>query len=130
MVKQNSEEESVRPLTLVVCIKQVPLVSAMRFDQKTRRLIREGVPLEINELDVYALIEAIRLRDMYGGEVIAITMGSPQAHEALSASLAIGVNPAIHINGLAFARADTPPTPRTQALTIQPIFTTPYESFD
>src|SRR5258708_33554193 len=130
MVKQNSEEESVRPLTLVVCIKQVPLVSAMRFDQKTRRVIREGLPLEINEVDVYALSEAIRLRDMYVCEVTAITMGPPQAREALAAALAMGANRAIHLNDRAFAGADTAATARTLALAIQQIFTTPYKSFD
>jgi electron transfer flavoprotein alpha/beta subunit len=76
----DTEQQTVGPLTIVVCIKQVPLASAMRFDTQTRRLVREGVPLEMNELDVYALTEAIRLRDTYGGEVVAITMGPPQTH--------------------------------------------------
>src|SRR5579885_718388 len=64
-------QNEIGPLKMVVCIKQVPLLSALRFDQETRRLVREGVPLELNELDVYALTEAIRLRERHGGEVIA-----------------------------------------------------------
>ena len=62
------EAGNIGPLTIVVCIKQVPLLSALRFDTETRRLVREGVPLEVNELDVYALTEAVRLRTLYGGE--------------------------------------------------------------
>src|SRR5579859_5868028 len=110
MSKAFVEPSGIGPLTIVVCIKQVPLLSALRFDQETRRLIREGVPLEINELDVYALSEAIRLRDLHGGEVIAITMGPPQAREALATALAMGVDNALHLNDRAFAGADTAAT--------------------
>ena len=53
-------QEDFGPLKIIVCIKQVPLLSALRFDPETRRLVREGVSLEVNELDVYALSEAIR----------------------------------------------------------------------
>lgn len=109
------------PLTIVVCIKQVPLLSALRFDPATRRLVREGVPLEVNSLDVCALSEAIRLRDLYGGEVIALTMGPPQAHEALATALAMGSDRAIHLSDRAFGGADTAATARTLALAIQQV---------
>ncbi len=123
MVEQSLEQQTVGPLTIVVCIKQVPLVAAMRFDTTTRRLVREGVPLEINELDVYALSEAIRLRDIHGGEVIAVTMGPPQAREALATALAMGVDKAIHLCDRAFGGADTAATARTLAFTIERLFT-------
>ena len=70
--------------------------------------MRAGVPLDINELDVYALTEAVRLREVYGGEVIAITMGPPPAHEALAIALAIGVNRAIHLSDRAFGGRTQP----------------------
>ena len=111
-------QEEVGPLKIIVCIKQVPLLSALRFDPETRRLVREGVPVELNELDVYALTEAIRLRTQYGGEVIAITMGPPQAHEALATAIAMGADRAIHLNDRAFGGADTAATARALALTI------------
>lgn len=106
-------------LTIIVCIKQVPMLSALRFDPETRRLVREGVPLELNELDVYALTEAIRLRDLHGGEVIALTMGPPQAHAALANAVAIGADRAIHLNDRAFAGADTLATARALAAVIR-----------
>jgi len=112
-------EDQVGPIKIMVCIKQVPLLSAMRFDPQTRRLVREGVPLEINELDVYALTEAVRLRELHGGEVIAITMGPPQAREALAAAIATGADRAIHLNDRAFGGADTAATARALALAIQ-----------
>lgn len=106
-------------LKIIVCLKQVPLLSALRFDPETRRLVREGVPLEINELDVYALTEAIRLRTQHGGEVIALTMGPPQAHSALATALAMGADRAIHLNDRVFGGADTLATARTLAATLR-----------
>ncbi len=116
---EDALDESIGSLKIVVCIKQVPLLSALRFDPQTRRLVREGVPLELNELDVYALAEAVRLRDLHGGEVLAITMGPPQAHEALANALAIGADRAIHLNDRAFGGADTAATARALALAIE-----------
>jgi electron transfer flavoprotein alpha subunit len=115
-----SEGQSQRdPLKIIVCIKQVPLLSAMRFDPETHRLVREGVPLEVNELDMYALAEAVRLRDLYGGEVVAMTMGPPQAHMALATAIACGADRAIHLNDRAFGGADTFATARALAMAIK-----------
>ena len=114
----DTEQEGISPLKIIVCIKQVPLLSALRFDPETRRLVREGVPLDINELDVYALTEAVRLREVHGGEVIAITMGPPQAHEALAIALAIGADRAIHLSDRIFGGADTAATALTLSVAI------------
>src|SRR5260370_1588364 len=116
----DTEQEDIGQLKIIVCIKQVPLLSALRFDPETRRLVREGVPLDVNELDVYALTEAVRLRTLHGGEVIAITMGPPQAHEALATALAIGVDRAIHLNDRAFGGADTAATALALSFAIEP----------
>ncbi len=130
MEVETSGTENVGPLTILVCIKQVPLLSALRFDPETRRIVREGVPLEINELDIYALTEAIRLRDLHGGEVIAITMGPPQAREALATALAMGVDRAIHLNDRAFAGADTAATARALALAMRQFSSQNQAGFD
>jgi electron transfer flavoprotein alpha subunit len=112
-------QDGAHPLKMIVCLKQVPLLSALRFDPETHRLVREGVPLEMNELDVYALTAAIHLRTQHGGEVIALTMGPPQAHSALAAALAMGADRAIHLNDRAFGGADTLATARALAATIR-----------
>ena len=67
---------------IVVLVKQVPSPQHVRLDPETKRLVREGVPLELNEFDVYAVTEAIRLRDAHGGEVVTMTMGPrrPRTH--------------------------------------------------
>jgi electron transfer flavoprotein alpha subunit len=103
---------------IVVLVKQVPNPSHVRLDPETKRLVREGVPLELNEFDVYAVTEAIRLRDANGGEVVTMTMGPPQAEDALRMTIAMGADRAIHLSDRAFAVADTIGTSRTLAMAV------------
>ena len=105
-------------MKFVVLVKQVPSPQHVRLDPETKRLVREGEPLELNEFDVYAVTEAIRLRDAHGGEVVTMTMGPPQAEDALRMTLAMGADRAIHLNDKVFAVADTIGTSRTLALAV------------
>ena len=105
-------------MKIVCLVKQVPRGDAIEFDQETKSLKREGVPLELNRLDAYAVAHAARLRDEQGGEVVAMTMGPPQAEEALRTALALGADRCIHLSDRLFAVADTLGTSRTLALAI------------
>jgi len=102
-----------------VLIKQVPDVSQLEFDPQTRRLRREGVRLEVSSFDVRALIRALELRGETGGEVVALTMGPPQAREALVHCLALGADRAVHLVDPAFAGSDTLATARALALALR-----------
>ncbi len=104
---------------LVVCIKQVPVVSAMTFDLETKTLKREGVPLEVSSFDIRALLKAIELRGRHSGEVTVITMGPPQARKALEHCLALGADRAVHLMDAAFRGSDTLATARALALAIR-----------
>jgi electron transfer flavoprotein alpha subunit len=100
----------------VIClVKQVPAIGAIEFDEETRTLKREGVPLELNVFDRYAVQHAAA----FGDEVIALTMGPPQADEALRACLELGADRCIHLSDRVFAVADTLGTARTLALAIR-----------
>jgi len=103
-------------MRIVVCIKQVPVVAALQFDPDTKTLKREGVPNEVSSFDVRALLKAVEIRAAAGGEVIVVTMGPPQARDALVDCLALGADRAIHLCDRAFAGADTLATARTLAL--------------
>ena len=105
-------------MKIVVLVKQVPNPSHVKLDPETKRMVREGVPLELNEFDVYAVTAAIRLREANGGEVVTMTMGPPQAEEALRMTLAMGADRAIHLSDRVFAVADTLGTSRTLALAV------------
>jgi len=103
----------------IIClVKQVPNPAHIRIDEESKRLVREGVPLELNEFDVFAVTEAIRLREEHGGEVVTMTMGPPQAEEVLRLTLAMGADRAIHLCDETFAVADTLGTSRTLALAV------------
>jgi electron transfer flavoprotein alpha subunit len=106
-------------MKIVCLVKQVPNPRHVKLDPETRRLVREGVPLELNEFDVYAVSEAIRLREEHGGEVVTMTMGPPQAEETLAMTLAMGADRAVHLCDPAFAVADTLATSRTLALALE-----------
>ena len=124
MMEQPQTHDSMGSLTIVVCIKQVSLLSGLRFDTETRHLLQAGIPLAMNELDIYALTEAIHLRNMHGGEVIAVTMGPPPAREVLVTALAMGADRALHLHDHAFAGADTMATAQALAFAIQRVVPT------
>ena len=98
----------------ICLVKQVPALGAIEFDEETKSLKREGVPLELNAYDRYAVQHAVLLAE----ETLAMTMGPPQAEEALRECLALGADRAIHLSDRAFAVADTIGTSRTLALAV------------
>ena len=102
-------------MQIIVCIKQVPSLEHMKFDPETRRLVREGVPNSINTFDRRAITEAIKLKGQRGGEVIVLTMGPPQAAEALREGLMMGADRAVHLLSRDFAGGDTLATARVLA---------------
>jgi electron transfer flavoprotein alpha/beta subunit len=105
-------------MKIVCLIKQIPRPDAIEFDQETKALKREGVPLILNPFDARAIAEAVSLRGA-GGEVIAMTMGPPQAEDALRECLGLGADRCIHLSDRAFALADTIGTSRALALAIE-----------
>jgi len=94
-------------MNIVVCIKQVPGTTEIKIDPKTNTLVREGVKSVINPFDTYALEEGVRLKERYGGKVTVITMGPPQAEEALRETISLGADEAILLSDRAFAGSDT-----------------------
>lgn len=106
-------------MKIAVCVKQVPTVSKIGFDYQSKTIIREGVPLEVNVFDLIALGRAVGLKEEVGAEVTAITMGPPQAKDALAHCLAAGAHHAILISDGAMAGSDTLATSRTLALVLK-----------
>lgn len=92
---------------IIVSIKQVPDADDLRVDPVTNTLVREGVPAVINPPDLHAIEEAVRLKERYGGEVIVITMGPPQAEVSLREAIAMGADETYLITDRAMAGADT-----------------------
>ena len=111
-------------MKIAICIKQVPVVSMLRFDEESRRVVREGVPNEVNPFDVLAVSAVAELKRHTDVEAVVYTMGPPQAAEALVQCLAMGMDRAVHLVDRAFAGSDTLATARALALALR------RESFD
>jgi len=94
-------------MRIVVCIKQVPEVSEIRFDPERRTIVREGVKNVVNPFDRRAVTQAVELKRRRGGEVVVLTMGPPQAREALYECLAMGADWGIHVCDPVLAGSDT-----------------------
>ena len=90
----------------IVCIKQVPESPNVGIDPSTNTLIREGIPSIINPFDMYAIEEALLLKERLGGEVTAVTMGPEGADAVLRRCLAKGADRAVWLKDEAFEGSD------------------------
>ncbi|MBD3379500.1 MAG: electron transfer flavoprotein subunit beta [Candidatus Omnitrophica bacterium] len=109
-------------MKIIVLIKQVPDSTDVKIDPVTNTLKREGVASIINPFDMYAIEEAIRIRERFGeGEVVALTMGPPQAEEALREAISMGCDRGILVSDRKFAGSDTWATSYTLSQAIRKI---------
>jgi electron transfer flavoprotein beta subunit len=108
-------------LKIVVPIKQVPETSNVKMDPATGTVVRAGVETVVNPLDLYAIETALRLKEAYGGSVIAVSMGPPQAQKALKEAIAMGCDGAVLVSDAKFGGSDTWATSYTLAQAIKKI---------
>ena len=94
-------------MNIIVCIKQVPETTEVRINPETNTLIREGVKSIINPFDMYAIEEALRLKEKTSGKVTVVTMGPPQAEAALREAISLGADEGVLVCDRAFAGSDT-----------------------
>jgi electron transfer flavoprotein alpha/beta subunit len=94
-------------MKIAVCVKYVPVVAQMGFDYATKTMLREGVPPEINPFDRLGLLCATGLTAGPADEVLAVSMGPPQAREGLLHCLALGADRAVLLTDRALAGSDT-----------------------
>jgi len=106
-------------MKVIVCVKQVPEITDVKIDPKTNTIIREGVPSILNPFDEFAVEEAMRIKEKFGGEVTVITIGPPQAKDAILKCLAMGADRSMHLCDKAFAGSDTLATAYTLAKAIK-----------
>ncbi|NWF94994.1 MAG: electron transfer flavoprotein subunit beta/FixA family protein [Candidatus Thorarchaeota archaeon] len=96
-------------MKIIVPVKQVPEVSEVKVNPDTGTLIRDGVPSILNPFDEIAVEEAVRIKERLADdtEITVITMGPPQAKDALYKALAMGADKAVLLTDRSFAGADT-----------------------
>jgi len=86
-------------MEIIVCAKQVPdLTEAdIKINPDGKSINLESIPLDINELDNYALEEALLIKEKYSGKVAVVTVGSETSDEMLRICLAKGADEAVRI---------------------------------
>jgi electron transfer flavoprotein beta subunit len=85
-------------MNIVVCVKHVPdTYEEKKLSDADKTLDREGVEGVMNELDEYAVEEALRLKEAHGGEVTILTVGPEKAVETIRKALSMGADSAVHV---------------------------------
>jgi electron transfer flavoprotein beta subunit len=85
-------------MNIVVLVKQVPDSGAERSLRSDDNTVDRGSANNvINEMDEYALEEALRIAEAHGGEVTVLTMGPERAAESIRKALSMGPDKAVHV---------------------------------
>ena len=105
----------------VVCIKQVPREPVFKRTGDSLQIDRERTEGIMNPYDRRAIEFALDLKAKEGGAVVVLSMGPPQAEEALREALAFGVDRAVLLSDPVFAGADTLATAYTLAAGIRKV---------
>jgi electron transfer flavoprotein beta subunit len=85
-------------MNIVVCVKQVPDTwSEKKLDASDSTLDRAATDPVMNEMDEYAVEEALKLQEAHGGEVTILCMGPDAATETVRKALSMGADKAVHL---------------------------------
>ncbi len=108
-------------MKLVVCVKQVPMVSELPWDAKTGTLKREHAEGMMNPACKHALEAAIRIKEKHGGDITVLSMGPSQAEEVLREALGMGADRGVLLTSRRMAGADTLATSYTLACAVRKV---------
>ena len=102
-------------MKIVVCIKQVPDTKGGVQFNPDGTLNRAAMLTIMNPDDKAGLEAALRIKDKFGAEVTALTMGLPKAEEVLCEAMAMGADNGILVTDRVLGGADTWATSSTIA---------------
>ena len=85
-------------MNIVVLVKQVPdSGSERKLDPADNTVARASADNVINEMDEYAIEEALTVKEAQGGEVTVLTVGPDSATDAIRKALSMGADKAVHV---------------------------------
>ncbi len=105
------------PLRIASLAKQVPLAESLQLDDG--RLVRAGVPFEMNPYCRRAVAEGVALARDNGGTCTVVTLGPEGAEDVLREAVAWGADEGLHVCDPAFAGSDTLATARALAAVLR-----------
>ncbi len=113
-------------MNIIVCIKQVvdpeapPAVFKVDAEKKVV-LLPSDIPPVLDPYSEYALEAALRLKDAYGGQVTALSLGADLARDVVKKPLSMGADELILLEGEAFDGGDSWSTANALAMAIKKI---------
>ena len=85
-------------MNIVVLVKQVPDTWAERkLNESDKTLDRASVDVVMNEIDEYAVEEALQIKEAQGGEVTIVSMAPERGVETIRKALSMGADKAVHL---------------------------------
>jgi len=107
---------------ILVCMKQVPdTETKIQINAQGSGIVAEGIKYVMNPYDEFAVEEALRIKEKFGGTVTIVSMGPARATEAIRTALAMGADKGVHLNDPAFEGADSYATAKALAAAIKPL---------
>ena len=94
-------------LNIVVCIKQVPMVTELPWDERSGTLRRDLAAGMMNPACKHAVEAALQIKENQEASITVMTMGPPAAEEVLREALAMGADRGVLICDRKLAGADT-----------------------
>jgi len=85
-------------MKIAVCVSHVPDTATrikIAGDQKT--IDPTGVSFVLNPYDEFAIEEALKTKEKFGGDVIVLSVGGDSVKETIRKSLAMGVDEGVHL---------------------------------
>ena len=87
-------------MKIIVCVSHVPdTTTKINLASDGKNIDPAGVKFILNPYDEFAVEEALKLKEKNTGEVIAISVGSDSAKEAIRQALAMGADKGILVKG-------------------------------
>jgi len=110
-------------MDIIVFVKRVPDTSEAEVvvAKDSRQIVEQGLVFDINECDRYAVEEAVRLKEKFGGTVTAITLGPEGSDDTLRRCLATGADRAVRLSDPSFAGSDAAVLARIFARSVKDI---------
>ncbi|MBM4333866.1 MAG: electron transfer flavoprotein subunit beta/FixA family protein [Deltaproteobacteria bacterium] len=94
-------------MNVIVCMKQVPDTETLiKIKPDGSGIVTDDIKYVMNPYCEFAVEEALKIKEKFGGQAILVTMGGQKAVEALRTGLAMGADRSIHLNDPAFEGAD------------------------
>jgi len=104
---------------IVTCFKWVKDEADIKIIPNSRELALDRVGYKISDYDRNAIEEGVQLQERYGGNVVAVTVGPPEAKPGLKDALSRGPEKAYFVNDPAFAELEPSQTAAVLAAAIK-----------